>query len=189
MRSEAVPALTSISQVDGTCCVVYCSQQKVILVMPKQNPCLDQRQRFPLPQESDISNYEREMAIELPPRYRKFVSSVNGGIFHDCLIDYDASLKRDPLLLKRAGTKWLQSLHGLSADGRFGWQDLRHAHQRKVVDEDGEILLIGSTIDESSLYVSLDGDDSDSIYLITSGVFWVCESIDEFMTLLRHKPG
>ena len=150
---------------------------------------------FRPPQPDVVASFELQHQIELPPDYKEFLQLHGGGTFSNCFIDYAAASQPDPAIVPHAGINWLRSLHGLSREALYGFDDLSSDENdnRLWADDSGQLLLIGNTIDESNLFLSLGGpvDDKDFgwVYLHQGAeeLYLVAESIQEFLTLLKFK--
>ena len=123
----------------------------------------DNCRQFVPPKPDVVASFELHYKIELPPDYKEFLQTYGGGRFSNCFVDYPAAPDPDPTIIPHAGINWLESLHGLSHDGQYGFDDLENNNNdnRVYPDESGQLLLFGNTIDGSNLFLSVSSTDGD----------------------------
>lgn len=151
------------------------------------------RERFAPATEVRLLELESQMRVPLPPVYRNFLATYNGGEFANCYINYrELDEGRTP----HNGIVWLQQLDVLPASAADNapprYRDLSEEDDTRIHwDDEGAILRIGQTIDASGIYVSAGGDpeQNDLVLLVQSDddVDVIAESIDDFFDLLECR--
>jgi SMI1 / KNR4 family (SUKH-1) len=159
-------------------------------------PLPDQEKQFPGASEEEVAKFEEWLGAPLPPKYRNFLRTYNGGTFGDCKVIMsdiaDGTIRPAPYeqYLQKLRTLALPAESTVSLYHDDGWLE--------IIREDDEILLmIGSMIDVGLLFVFVDTDRADQIWLKTpelpdrKGIEhpteWFClgRDIDEFLQRLH----
>jgi hypothetical protein len=135
--------------------------------------------RYPLASESAIENFERRLGVPLPPHYRDYLLTFNGGYFNDPIVGDEDS-------------DWpsfsVSTLYGLGSEGK-GADLARPANLNLFTNNDPfQILPIGCTPGGFLilLVTDPDGDDYGDILLKTfDETYFVANSMHEFFEQMR----
>jgi hypothetical protein len=134
--------------------------------------------RFPLPSEEQVAKLERELAIQFPPDFRRYLLEFNGGYFSEPKIEAgDFEAKGDGLTC----------LHGINS-GHWD-SELAAPHLLDLFEgNDPRIVLpVGHTC--GGLIILSTGDEGrGEIHLKKAfdGFYYLANGIEEFFGLLRE---
>ena len=168
--------------------------------MNKQpRPLPGQQTVYPPATELEIRRFESEFDITLPPRYRSFLRTLNGGTFASCWLD--TSNLKDGTVRPAPYGQCLQDLRTTSLPANAP-HSLFHDDWLDIIREDDDVLVnIGSTEDGGYLFVYTTGEQADQVWLKTpdarffddkiykSDWFLLGHNIDEFLKRLSYQPG
>lgn len=155
-----------------------------------------QKKEFPPATEAEVTEFEGWLGSPLPPRYRDFLLARNGGGFRDALLDLsnipDGTNRPAPY------SQYLQNLRTL-APPASDYACLYYCDgPMEIIRAENEILLqIGSTIDHGLIYVYVNTELADQIWMKTPILpnfegkayptewFFLDNNIDDFLTRLH----
>jgi hypothetical protein len=140
------------------------------------------RERFPLPSENQVTDLEHRLRIELPPDYRQFLLSYNGGTFSEPRIvpaEGDCPLDR------------LRSLRGIGAT--FPEAEIASPASLAIFRDNDppQVLPIGYTLMGNLIYLITHPKDRGCIGLkkaFSQQWFHLASGIEEFFGLLQEPP-
>lgn len=154
---------------------------------------------YPPASEIEIRRFETEFDLTLPPRYRSFLRTVNGGTFASCRLE--TSNVQDGTVRPAPYGQWLQYLRTTSLPANSNIS-LFHDDWLDIIREDDDLLVkIGSAEDGGYLFVYTTGEQADQVWLKTpdarffddkiykSDWFLLGHNIDEFLKRLSYQPG
>ncbi|MDB5387985.1 MAG: cell-wall [Planctomycetaceae bacterium] len=139
------------------------------------------KSRFAQPTEQAISDLEKRIAIQLPDHYRRFLLDWNGGIFKEPAII--GGQEDHPI-------ECLTFLSGIDASNPIA--ELGNERDLALFDDNDPpiILPIGRTSTGCLLMIAtVTGETDDgTVFLRTIGQenFYLCDTMDEFFTLLSN---
>ena len=149
--------------------------------------------------QDELAALETRLGLPLPPRYRRFLETVNGGCFSYCRVYTgdiaDAEIRPAPYDLE------LQDMQTTALPPK-STVSLYHDTFLNIIrwEEGTVLLLIGSMTDASLLFVHCDAARADQIWVKTPDMptwdghdypsewFYLNENIDEFLKRLHHVP-
>lgn len=167
-------------------------------IMKVDRPLLPgQKEAFPPATEAEVAKFEVWLGSTLPPRYRNFLLARNGGDFRNALLDLsnipDGTNRPAPY------SQYLQNLRTLALSPS-DYVCLYHVDgPMEIIRAEDEILLkIGSTIDRGLIYVYVNTESADQIWMKTPILpnfegkayptewFFLDDNIDDFLTRLHE---
>lgn len=140
------------------------------------------RKRFPLPNEQQVADLERHLAIILPDDYRHFLLEFNGGYFTEPSI-------APPV--EGCPVDGLTYMHGFGASHRSAeiGNERQIAIFKEDVDDPVEVLPIGYTLMGNFILLVTKGKAKDKIILRTfEESFFLADDIESFFGLLCEAP-
>jgi len=139
-------------------------------------------ERFPLPSEKQVAEFEQRIGVQLPSDYRQFLLEYNGGIFNEPdLISPDPECPKNRLTF----------LCGIG--GSPPCADLGSPDNLNLFDDNDpplQILPIGDTMRANTIFLVTHPENNGSIGLqdiYSDNSFFLADGIERFFALLRER--
>jgi len=138
-------------------------------------------ERFPLPNEAQVSDLEKRIGVRLPPDYRRFILEYNGGYFREAEIT--PAIEGCPV-------NGLDFMGGIGASHRSA--ELASQRSLALFDDNDppQILPIGYTLMGNLIFLVTHPEDNGTIGLkiaFTDQSFHLAKSIEAFFGLLHER--
>ena len=137
------------------------------------------KDRFPLPSEKQIADFEQRIGVELPDDYRRYILDYNGGFFTEPQI---------VPVVERCPTDRLTFMHGLGATHPVA--ELASDHNLGLFDNNypAQVLPIGYTLMGNLILLITHPEHRGCIMLkraFYNEYFFLAVGIEQFFALLR----
>ena len=150
--------------------------------------------------ELEIQKFEAKFDLKLPPHYRNFLRTVNGGAFARCRLD--TTDVEDDIIRPAPYGQWLQYLRTLAEPQKSTVSLFHDDGWLEIIREGEDVLLkIGLTEDGGILFIYVVGEHADEVWLKTpdgrnydgkeyeSSWFFLGRNIHDFLKRLRYESA
>jgi hypothetical protein len=137
-------------------------------------------ERFLIPSEAEVAEFQRRIGVQLPERYRQFLLEYNGGYFNEPRIR-----AADP----ETPSDSLTCLHGLGASQEDGELDVKWRLNLFEDNSPPKVLPIGHTALGGSVVLVTQPQDSGTILFkkVFGDFYYLADGIEEFFGLLHER--
>jgi hypothetical protein len=138
--------------------------------------------------ETAILQFETHVGLRLPIAFRRYIGAFDGANFAWTRVDM--SDVEDGEAVPAPRNVWLNCLFRLGQSSAVS-TSLWYEDDERVLGEVGSRdLWVGLTIDGSRIYITVEGELADHVWLATGeDWFLLAESVDEFFRNLQLEPG